>query len=156
MDGRPDLRTMSEVGYKGAGLAPRLLLVATHLLLIPSIRTTYRIRDTLPWLCIAVVSCFLSSSFYHACYSLDICIFDDALMHRHCDYVTSLMLANILLLSRSWIRSTSDIYELSLRAISRKTSPTPTKEHPPADADTVNQSLFLAVNGTMAMVWIRS
>jgi hypothetical protein len=105
MHTEPRLENLSTTGYRGAGWLWGVSLVATHLFLLRAIRTTYRIRDSLPWLCIAVVSCFLSSSMYHACYSLDLCVFQDALMHRHCDYITSVMLGNVVVLSRLWVRS---------------------------------------------------
>lgn len=92
----PPDSSASALGYPDADPVGRWLLVLSHLLLIPSIRLAWPARNHFPELVVAFVACFVASSTYHACYSLDACYFDDKRVHRHLDHIFSGMLFPVL------------------------------------------------------------
>ena len=90
-------------GYKEEDWLSRFLLVVTHVILLPSLITTYNARRALPFAAIAVGGCLLASTSYHLCANLGICVFQDHRIHRHLDHYFSLMLAVYLVLMYMWV-----------------------------------------------------
>ena len=95
--------TASESGYPTSSTGVLLLLLFTHFLLLPTLRTSLRVRRQLPLFPLAVAGCLVASTSYHACYSFDMCVFSSHAWHRHADHYFSLLLPAILPLLYVWV-----------------------------------------------------